>query len=302
MHSRASPVLLCFPPHTPYSNILVAAEGPHQHVSTTDPAVWLPPLLLYIFPPPAQFLKTVQAKCDAGDVVVKVYFKPDARSLRLIDQYLRDRGILGQMLDRTRCPNIAPYHVLLDSDKLDKFNAALVVRQYFSNNLYDRLSTRPFLTAIEKKWIVYQLLQALQQSHSLGIVHGDVKSENCMLTSWNWVLLTDFAPFKPAVLPDDDHGLFQYYFDTYATGKEKKKSRCCLAPERFSGRGGNGNPEPKDAAAAMSDGPGSAGAPGGAAGAVVGGGAGSDAAGMGGPGGGVAADPNSSNIFRKVPA
>ena len=26
--------------------------------------------------------------------------------------------------------------------------------------------------------------------------HGDIKLENIMLSSWNWLLLTDFAPFK----------------------------------------------------------------------------------------------------------
>lgn len=31
--------------------------------------------------------------------------------------------------------------------------------------------------------------------------HGDIKSENVLVTSGNWVLLTDFAPFKPTFLP-----------------------------------------------------------------------------------------------------
>ena len=36
----------------------------------------------------------------------------------------------------------------------------------------------------------------------LQVCHGDIKSENVMLTSWNWLLLTDFANFKPAILPE----------------------------------------------------------------------------------------------------
>jgi len=34
------------------------------------------------------------------------------------------------------------------------------------------------------------------------VCHGDIKSENVMVTSWNWVLLTDFASFKPTYLPE----------------------------------------------------------------------------------------------------
>jgi len=30
---------------------------------------------------------------------------------------------------------------------------------------------------------------------------GDIKCENVCVTSYNWVLLTDFATFKPTFLP-----------------------------------------------------------------------------------------------------
>jgi phosphoinositide-3-kinase regulatory subunit 4 len=56
-----------------------------------------------------------------------------------------------------------------------------------------------------------------------------VKPENVMVTSWNWVFLTDFASFKPTFLPaDNDVSLLFYYFEPV-----KNRSRCCLAPERF---------------------------------------------------------------------
>ena len=80
--------------------------------------------------------------------------------------------------------------------------SALLLRQYIKFSLYDRLSTRPFLTLLEKKWVAYQLLFALSQCHRLGVCHGDIKSENLVMTSWNWLLLTDFASFKPTFLPE----------------------------------------------------------------------------------------------------
>lgn len=50
--------------------------------------------------------------------------------------------------------------------------AAFLVRQYIKYNLYDRISTKPFFTPIEKKWIAFQLLSALSQCHSQNVSHS----------------------------------------------------------------------------------------------------------------------------------
>ena len=34
--------------------------------------------------------------------------------------------------------------------------------------------------------------------------HGDIKCENVMVTSWNWLLLVDFASYKPTYIPADN--------------------------------------------------------------------------------------------------
>ncbi|KMR04641.1 phosphoinositide 3-kinase regulatory subunit 4 [Lasius niger] len=101
------------------------------------------------------------------------------------------------------------------------------MREYVKYSLYDRISTRPFLTSIEKKWITFQVLYALHQAHKFGVCHGDIKLENIMITSWNWVLLTDFASFKPTYLPEDNPADFSYFFDT------SRRRTCYIAPERF---------------------------------------------------------------------
>src|SRR5690554_5134270 len=67
---------------------------------------------------------------------------------------------------------------------------------------YLTISTRPFLSDIEKKWIVFQLLTALSQIEFYRIRHGDIKCENVMVTSWGWVYLTDFAHYKPVFIPE----------------------------------------------------------------------------------------------------
>uniref|UniRef100_T1KH83 non-specific serine/threonine protein kinase n=1 Tax=Tetranychus urticae TaxID=32264 RepID=T1KH83_TETUR len=105
--------------------------------------------------------------------------------------------------------------------------AAVLLRQYIKFNLYDRISTRPFLTFFEKTWIAFQLLKCCEWIHEKGICHGDIKLENILITSYLWVLLTDFATFKPVFLPEDNPADFSYFFDT------SRRRTCNVAPERF---------------------------------------------------------------------
>ena len=103
-----------------------------------------------------------------------------------------------------------------------------LIRQYIHSSLYDRMSTRPFLEDIEKKWIAFQLLCALRDCHAVDVFHGDIKTENVLVTSWNWVYLSDFSSsFKPTFLPEDNPADFSFYFDTSG------RRTCYLAPERF---------------------------------------------------------------------
>ncbi|XP_020241564.1 phosphoinositide 3-kinase regulatory subunit 4 isoform X2 [Asparagus officinalis] len=81
--------------------------------------------------------------------------------------------------------------------------------------------------------LVVQLLCAVKQSHDKDVCHGDIKCENVLVTSWNWLYLVDFASFKPTYIPDDDPSDFSFFFDTGG------RRRCYLAPERFYDHGGD---------------------------------------------------------------
>ncbi|KIJ34216.1 hypothetical protein M422DRAFT_782951 [Sphaerobolus stellatus SS14] len=62
---------------------------------------------------------------------------------------------------------------------------------------------------------------------SAQISHGDIKSENILVTYLNWMYLTDFASYKPTYLPLDDPADFSFFFDTSG------RRTCYIAPERF---------------------------------------------------------------------
>lgn len=80
---------------------------------------------------------------------------------------------------------------------------------------------------IEKKWIAYQILKGVADSHARNVYHGDIKTENVLVTSWNWVFLVDYAFYKPTYLPEDNPADFSFFFDT------SYRRTCYIAPERF---------------------------------------------------------------------
>ncbi|XP_060807127.1 phosphoinositide 3-kinase regulatory subunit 4 [Amyelois transitella] len=165
-----------------------------------------------------RFLKVARARSQEGLVVVKVFAVHDP-SLPLAEHREKILKIKEQLASAFNC---LPFQRVILTDK-----AGLIMREYCKCSVYDRMSTRPFLTTLEKKWITFQVLYALHRMHKLGICHGDIKLENIMVTSWLWVLLTDIASFKPTFLPDDNPADFSYFFDT------SRRRLCYVAPERF---------------------------------------------------------------------
>lgn len=120
-------------------------------------------------------------------------------------------------------PNVVPYQALEVGAQ-----SAVLLRPLFPKNLYERIHSRPFLTDSAKNWIAFQVICAVCQAHSAGVFHGDLKTENVFVSSWNHAILTDFATFKPLVLPKDDPSEFSFYFES-----NLNRRRCYLAPERL---------------------------------------------------------------------
>ncbi|OBZ87474.1 putative serine/threonine-protein kinase VPS15 [Choanephora cucurbitarum] len=170
----------------------------------------------------ARFMKTLRGRHKDGYVIIKLFIKPES-GMNLSKQVKKIKEESQALLD---VPNAFYFQRVMEDDR-----ATYLVRQYLYSSLYDRISTRPFLTMIEKKWVAYQLLRAVADSHARHVYHGDIKTENVLVTSWNWVYLVDYAFYKPSYLPENNPANYSFYFDT------SFRRTGYIAPERFYGPG-----------------------------------------------------------------
>ena len=99
-----------------------------------------------------RFFKVAQCTSDTGPVVVKVFAIHDpSHNIKSYQERLLD---LRRILTPTF--NCLPFTRAILTDK-----AGFIIRQYGKYSLYDRLSTRPFLSNVEKRWLAFQLLLAV---------------------------------------------------------------------------------------------------------------------------------------------
>ena len=135
-----------------------------------------------------RFFKVAKAVSNEGLVVVKVFVLHDL-SLLLQPYQQRIEDIKLKLASAFNClpfrkaivsarsssvfhcsQRILSYTVLQSVFQLEN-GAAFLIREYVKYSLYDRMSTRPFLAPIEKKWIAFQILYALHQCHKVGVSH-----------------------------------------------------------------------------------------------------------------------------------
>ena len=77
------------------------------------------------------------------------------------------------------------------------------------------------------------MIMAVEVVHShLKIYHGNVRTSNFLLTSYDYLILTDFANYKPPyILEDTEQGLAEFRL-FYPSSEEK----CTLSPEKLQGK------------------------------------------------------------------
>ncbi|CAH2350398.1 serine/threonine-protein kinase Vps15p [[Candida] railenensis] len=179
----------------------------------------------------SRFLKTIKAIDQKSGclIVIKILIKPSNASYTLnlqdvTELIVKESSLLAAAsTDSKKLSNVLPWSNIIETDR-----AGYLIRQHCKTNLYDRLSIRPFLQPIEKLFLMYQMLKTIDELHQLKIHHGDLRLENFLVTSWNWLMLTDFASYiKPTYIPEDNPNQFSFFFDS------SDRRVCYLAPERF---------------------------------------------------------------------
>ncbi|CAI5443457.1 unnamed protein product [Caenorhabditis angaria] len=164
-----------------------------------------------------RFMKVAKGKTSEGIFVYKVFVRQDNSSLNPYPEKLIEiRNSLA------KSPNCCAVKKVVIKQK-----CAVVLRTYQKNTLFDRMSTRPFVIQAEKIWYIYQLFKGLAQCEAANVCHGDLKSQNILISSSNWLQITDFAPFKPTFLPKENPSSYTFFFDT------SRRQSCYIAPERF---------------------------------------------------------------------
>jgi serine/threonine protein kinase len=71
-----------------------------------------------------------------------------------------------------------------------------VLMKLYSYNLEDFLATRPQLSDLDIKILVYQMARSIHYVHSKGICHRDVKPSNFLFDRNGRVYLSDFGSAK----------------------------------------------------------------------------------------------------------
>mmetsp|Transcript_13539 Transcript_13539/g.25509 ORF Transcript_13539/g.25509 Transcript_13539/m.25509 type:complete len:1228 (+) Transcript_13539:17-3700(+) len=183
---------------------------------------------LFNFEPRGKFLasnklfKTIKCvKEREGIQIVKLYIKRPDSSDGDLGVYERALAKISSTLSQVFRPN------LITGDFFGTDKVGAICRQFFSSSLQQRFVHHPELKPIENLWLCYQLMQAVKQLHNAKICHGDIKAENAMLTSWQWLFLTDISGcYKPTFLDEANLSLYKLFFQT-------KREFCYLAPERF---------------------------------------------------------------------
>ena len=128
-----------------------------------------------------------------------------------------------QMVSKFNHPNIVLYkHHFVQDDLL------YIVMEYCPlGSLKDLMRNEKITSTFVWKWMS-ELTETLQLVHEKEIIHHDIKPDNILVTSYDWLMITDLNPIKPVVLVDDNLKYYNMYF-----GDLNNNTRCYVAPERW---------------------------------------------------------------------
>lgn len=123
--------------------------------------------------------------------------------------------------DMNLLPGLLPYTKLIDQESF-----AALIRPKIYQTLSQRIHSVPALKKVEKHWIIFQAITALYNLHDKTFYHGNLNTNNLLLTSWNHLYLADFAWYAPHYILEEKLDDKNYYYPS-------SSFKCNLAPEKF---------------------------------------------------------------------
>ncbi|KAF1855680.1 hypothetical protein Lal_00045022 [Lupinus albus] len=157
--------------------------------------------------------EAIRGRHENGLVLVKVLVKPYA-DVKL-QQYKK------QIIDKI--PNTLGFQRIIETET----NATWSASSFTAHLRPSQHSTVPRGHREKMVGLPAALRLFAIAMHAMSTT-GDIKAQNVLVTSWNWLYLSDFpSAYKPVMLPDDNPADFSYFFDTSGL------RTCYIAPERF---------------------------------------------------------------------
>ncbi|EFO64999.1 Kinase, VPS15 [Giardia lamblia P15] len=157
-----------------------------------------------------RFLKSYHAENPQTkqDFILKVFVKLEDIDLSVFKFMLSH---YREKINRC-CPHVLPY-----MGEYESKTHGFLIRPMLYQSLPEFILQNPWLTKGHKVLYSIQMILAVKEMHEAGLVHGDIKLSNFLVTHTHSLMLADFAPFKPYQVSMSNPVALSYYFtDTIA--------------------------------------------------------------------------------------
>jgi serine/threonine protein kinase/predicted Zn-dependent protease len=152
----------------------------------------------------------------------EVYLAEDTRlgrrvALKILPaSYQYDQDRRARFLNEARAASaLRSPHIAAIYDIGEHEGAQFIAMEYVEGQLLSRRIEQGPLSAFDAIEIALQVADALEEAHSLGLVHRDIKSSNLMITSRRLVKVLDFGLVKLiAARPSDPDHTLQFGIET----------------------------------------------------------------------------------------